>query len=267
MSRPALYCELGINWFTGCRGGLPCQEWCWARRMANRLRGRCGYPEDEPFRPTFHQEVFERPLPKARKTIALNFMGDWAFASDEQKQAMLDRMEAEWRHRFLTLTKWPAEFHRFTMPPNCWFGVSASTNADLARQLRWARDVFTHRFWLSLEPLLEAPDLKAIADAIYEGRSPDWVVVGCRSGPGARWSWGHPYGSREHAVHQWTRSVVNICKAIGIPVWVKQLPVLRQGRWRVSDEPADWPADLRIQETPWKRQKGGSDERGRRGRA
>ena len=40
------------NWFTGCEPGLPYWPRCWARALANRLKGRYGYPADEPFRPT-----------------------------------------------------------------------------------------------------------------------------------------------------------------------------------------------------------------------
>lgn len=49
------------NPVTGC---TPISEGCancYAKRMANRLRGRCGYPEDEPFRVTLHEDKLEEP--------------------------------------------------------------------------------------------------------------------------------------------------------------------------------------------------------------
>ena len=35
---------------------------CYARRMSNRLKGRYGYPKDEPFRVTFHPDRLNQPL-------------------------------------------------------------------------------------------------------------------------------------------------------------------------------------------------------------
>ena len=59
----------GIEWatetwnpVTGCsKVSAGCRN-CYAERMATRLRGRCGYPEDEPFRVTLHPERLEQPL-------------------------------------------------------------------------------------------------------------------------------------------------------------------------------------------------------------
>ena len=50
------------NPVTGCTPvSAGCQN-CYAKRMANRLRGRCGYPADDPFRVTFHPERLNEPL-------------------------------------------------------------------------------------------------------------------------------------------------------------------------------------------------------------
>lgn len=91
----------------------------------------------------------------------------------------------------------------------------------------------------------------------------DWVIVGGESGPGAR-----------PCDVAWIRSIVEQCKAAGVPVFVKQL-----GAHLVSDQPSDfengdtvvgecdlllrdpkgadpseWPADLRIRQFPEARQ-------------
>ena len=63
--------EYSWNPVTGCTPiSEGCQN-CYARRMANRLRGRCGYPAEEPFRVTLHSERLEEPfkLRKPRKVF------------------------------------------------------------------------------------------------------------------------------------------------------------------------------------------------------
>ena len=54
----------------GCRN-------CYARKMSKRLRGRFGYPADDPFRVTFHPDKLGDPL-KMRKPrmIFVCSMGD-----------------------------------------------------------------------------------------------------------------------------------------------------------------------------------------------
>jgi len=265
MSRPAKYCDLGANWFTGCEPGLPCWERCWARAMANRLKGRYGYPADEPFRPTFHEAALAKPLPRKPAVIALNFMGDWALASRDRITDMLAMMSTYPQHTFLTLTKRP---HLFTnkmvsiYPDNVWLGTSASTQAELDARLPALLAIPAAHYWLSLEPLLGPVDLRCVAAArVADGRwgvdyldteyqHVDWVVVGCESGRRARW------GGAEHD----TASVVAQCRAAGVPVWVKQLPcwvdITHEDRSvettvRVSDDPEAFPEDLRVQERPF----------------
>ena len=287
MSRPADYCDLGVNWQTGCEPGLPCWERCWARKRALMLAGNFGYPADEPFRPTFHSDVFKRPLPKKPKVIALNFMGDWALALPDYLRVMLDKIADHPQHTFLTLTKrpevllgklesaypynWPHE-----LPGNLWLGTSAATQAELDARLPALLDIPAAHYWLSLEPLLGPIDLAAalsLCSVEDDGSTPpwvNWVVVGCESGRGARWGrrgqcWPAnggglvcdqacqprvPCGVCEWEVNGWTRSLVAQCKAAGVPVWVKQLPVWKEDKWSVSDDMADFPADLRFQERP-----------------
>jgi len=255
MSRPAEYCHLGVNWFTGCRMIHSCAQFCWAQRFAERMRGRFGYPADDPFRPTFHEEVFQRPLPTKPRVICLNFMGDWAYATKEQKRRMLGRVGLYPQHVFLALTKEPDAFayDSWDFPPNLWFGVSASTTFDLSYRLRVLRRLAVRGKWLSLEPILEPLDAASVCNAFEACGNLRWVVVGCQSGPKAKETWGgnSPFGSG-WAIYDWTEQVIGICKDYAIPVWVKQLPTQKKGGPpRVSHNPADWPEELRVQERPY----------------
>lgn len=74
----------------------------------------------------------------------------------------------------------------------------------------------------------------------------DWVIVGGESGPGAR-----------ACAVEWIRSVVQQCKAAGVPVFVKQLgskPTIGgkplRLKSRKGNDMSEWPEDLRVRETP-----------------
>lgn len=101
------YVDLSWNPVTGCSMGC---TWCWARRMATRLRGRCGYPADDPFRPTFHPGRLSEPLKwKKPRRVAVGFMGDWCDpgVTDSWRDQILGAMALAGNHTFLTLTKRP----------------------------------------------------------------------------------------------------------------------------------------------------------------
>jgi len=266
---------LHLNWFTGCERGLPCWDRCWARALANRLKGRYGYPAAEPFRPTFHEEAFNRPLPKQPSVIALNFMGDWALASQRDEfWPMLDKIRCAPQHTFLTLTKRPvmlgSNVDGGDLPDNLWLGMSTFGKVDRAA---WdaLNSIPAAHYWLSYEPLLEAPELPLPL--------PHWVVAGCESGRGARWGkWlcgrnglctplrercagsgcanypAEQIDERTNEPHlevlDWLRSLRDQCAAAGTPFMCKQVPVFKGGKWLVSNYIEDFPPDLQCQERP-----------------
>lgn len=95
------YCDLALNFCTGCSNQLPCRATCWARKMSTRLaaiseRGtaagsnpyQAGLPyarqlrrRGDPFWPALHLDVMARVdkklagMKKPRR-VALNFMSD-----------------------------------------------------------------------------------------------------------------------------------------------------------------------------------------------
>lgn len=83
---------------------------CWAKRDANRMRGRFGYPEDDPFAVTLRPERLEQPLRwRKPRRVGVSFMGD-LFHKDVPDE-FIDRVFAvmalaSW-HTFLLLTKRP----------------------------------------------------------------------------------------------------------------------------------------------------------------
>lgn len=100
-------------------------------------------------------------------------------------------------HENIMARQWPL--------PNLWAGVSVDDRRHGLPRIDELRDVPAAVRWLSIEPLLE--DLGEL-----DLRGIHWVVVGCESGPGAR------------PCHlEWVLSIVEQCKAAGVPVFVKQM--------------------------------------------
>ncbi len=71
------WCDEAWNPITGCSPVSEGCKFCYARRMSNRLKGRFGYPKDEPFRVTFHPDRLEKPFKwhKPRRIFVCS-MGD-----------------------------------------------------------------------------------------------------------------------------------------------------------------------------------------------
>jgi protein gp37 len=103
--------EYSWNPVSGCTPiSEGCQN-CYAKRMANRLRGRCGYPADEPFKVTLHKDRLEEPLRlKKPRRVFVCSMGD-LFHEDVpgwMSFEVMDIILQAKQHTFLILTKRPA---------------------------------------------------------------------------------------------------------------------------------------------------------------
>ena len=95
---------------------------------------------------------------------------------------------------------------------------------------------------LSLEPLMGPVDLMKVKtgstkfqDGWALGIGIDWLIIGCESGP-----------RRRECKLEWIESLVEQGKAANCAVFVKQIPI----DGKVSTDPNQWPAHLRIQEFP-----------------
>ena len=257
----------GSSWnvMSGCSAALPCYERCYARRMAQRLRGRFGYPQDDPFAVTLHPDRLEEPLHlKKPQRIFVSSMGDlfhprvpWEFIL-----RVFLVMEATPQHTYMLLTKrvgrmawWANNMNSLvrsrTWPANVWAGVSITE----AKYLPWldvlARVPAPARF-VSLEPLLGDVNLTPwigceechgnpdrdivcgcgnVADPTNgaDPRDIDWVVCGGETGPGAR-----PMNP------EWVRSIRDQCEEAGVPFHFKGW-----GEWFPRDQ-WEWQPELTL---------------------
>lgn len=182
----------GIEWatwtwnpVTGCLHGC---TWCYARRMAKRLRGRFGYPETDPFYPTLHEDRLNDPL-KVKKPARIfavsmgDLFGTWVPIS--WMKSVMDVIEKAHWHQFIILTKDPLGVVMYDcqhpLPTNLWIGTSVEDRASLRRLKDLALLDHPYKF-ISFEPLLEDVTLSSS----YSLKDLRWVIVGAQTGPGAK---------------------------------------------------------------------------------
>lgn len=218
------------NPITGCsHAGSPGCDHCYAKRMAQRLKGRYGYPKDNPFKVTFHPDRLNQPLRWEKpKRIFVVSMGD--LFHDTVPFKLINEVFAitqiATQHTYLILTKRPKRVLEFVnwinsieiprLPPinfmhfdkNIWFGVTAENQQTADERIPILLQIPAAVRFVSCEPLLSEIDFSHLPES---GAELDWVIVGGESGPGARPM--HP---------DWARSIRDQCQAAGVPFFFKQ---------------------------------------------
>ena len=203
-----------LNPVTGCDPISPGCAHCYAKRMAQRLAGRFGYPKNEPFRVTFHPERLA--LPKTWKNpcrIFLNSMGDWMHydVKDSWIEQIWSMVNNNPQHTFITLTKRPGRLVKFfgdaKYPlPNFWHGISAENQSTYEERCHHLLQVGAAVRFISYEPLLGPITIPA--DTL---KQLDWVIAGGETGPGAR-----------ECEVEWIGSLWEQAREAGIPFFFKQ---------------------------------------------
>ncbi len=202
--------ETTWNPVTGCTKVSAGCKYCYAERMALRLRaiGQPNYKNG--FEVTLQPHMLELPLAwKKPQTVFVNSMSDLFHDSVpfEYVQRVFDVMRRAHWHRFQVLTKRAERLAELDSlldwPSNVWMGVSVEDDRQRAR-IDALRRTSAHVRFLSLEPLLgPLPALEL--DGI------DWVIVGGESGPRAR-----PMRA------EWATDLRDQCLAARVPFFFKQ---------------------------------------------
>ena len=202
--------EATWNPVTGCTKISPGCKFCYAERMARRLRAMGQRRYRNGFEVTLQEDVVDLPLRwKTPQMIFVNSMSD-LFHKDisvEFIQRCFETMRKATQHTFQVLTKRPervAELaNQLVWPDNVWMGTSVE-NADYVHRIAALVKVPAAVRFLSVEPLL-GPIPRLPLESI------DWVIVGGESGPGAR--------PMEAA---WVRQIRDRCVKKGVPFFFKQ---------------------------------------------
>jgi protein gp37 len=222
----------------GCTKISPGCKFCYAEVFAERFRGVPGHAYELGFDVRTVPGSLEIPLRwKRPRRIFVNSMSDLFHKDipDEYIRQVFDVMERASHHTYQVLTKRSDRLATLApslpWPRNIWAGVSVERQDYVTRAWDLLEVPAAVRF-LSCEPLLGALDLHEVlgdeSDDIADGpfhrasmegpsafdraRGIQWVIVGGESGNGAR-----------PMQLDWAQSIVDQCKASGVPVFVKQL--------------------------------------------
>jgi len=173
------------NPITGCTKISPGCKFCYAERMAKRLKAMGSANYENGFKLTLQDHVVELPLTwKKPQTIFVNSMSDLFHKNVPLAfiQRIFDVMNKAYWHKFQVLTKRSDILLKYNSKlnwtENIWMGVSIE-NDDYTYRINDLRKTDAKIKFLSVEPLI-GPINKLDLTNI------DWVIVGGESGPGAR---------------------------------------------------------------------------------
>lgn len=245
------------NPVTGCTKISPGCQNCYAERMAKRLRGRYGYPVDNPFRVTLHPERMFQPYKwKKPSRVFVCSMSDlfhrnipfddiWSIYDTMSGAASIKG------HTFIVLTKRPEralEFYKWVKQGlednlklgkmviswpirNLWLGVTCENQEQADKRIPILLQIPAAVRFLSVEPMLGPVDLRLNerwctygdgehhADCETKADHLNGIIVGGESGHHARPM--HP---------DWARKVRDDCVEAGVPFFFKQwgewLPII-----------------------------------------
>lgn len=238
------WCDSTWNPVVGCYH--ECQ-YCYARRIANRLKGCDESPDGSTeerivhlterlkattkggvihnaaypfgFTPTLHEYRLDDPFTKGfGKTVFVcsmaDLFGNWV--PDEWIEKVFTACKAAEGHRYLFLTKNPARYIELAQAgklpagDSFWYG-STTTSPDMPAF--WADKYNT---FVSIEPLLSR---FGSSDETGTAYSTDWAIIGAET------------GSRKDKVvpkREWVEEIVDAFHAAGKPVFMKDslIPVV-----------------------------------------
>ena len=241
------------NPITGCSPVSAGCNNCYARRMANRLRGRHGYPADNPFNVTLHPDRLEQPFRwlKPRKVFVCS-MGD-LFHEDVPFgfiAKVFGIMHSAKQHIFMVLTKRPERMKEFfewftgsercgTWPkeyPHVMIGVTAENQETADQRIPILLSIPATVRFVSVEPMLGAVEIEEYFPeydyrATYEYYREFLKMQGIKSdgkpiliNPGLDWIiCGGESGYRARSMSpDWARNLRDQCEAAGVPFCFKQ---------------------------------------------
>lgn len=233
---------------TGCSALDEGCDHCWARKMAYRLRGRYGYPQNGPFRPTFHPERLGQPARwRKPRRIACCLMGDLfhPLISADEIGRIFSAAESADQHTYLMLTKrikraarFAAEnlYPAFVPSQHIWIGTTIVNQPTAEQRSPAIAEVNSAVRFVSFEPLLGPIEPLRLHELF---QSIQWVIVGCES-------IGNRAGRFQDGFWQAAKHIVKAAKDHSVPVFVKQVPL----EGKVSHNPDEWPRWARRREFP-----------------
>lgn len=198
------------NPVTGCSKVSQGCKYCYAERMAGRLRAMRAKRYRRGFEVTLQPDLVEQPLRWAKpRLVFVNSMSDLFHEDvpDTYIRRVFSTMELASQHTFQVLTKRSERLLALSAdlpwPSNVWMGVSVE-DARVQHRIDDLQHVPAKVRFLSCEPLI-GPLHQLPLDGIH------WVIVGGESGPKAR-----PMRP------EWVGSILEQCQKQEVPFFFKQ---------------------------------------------
>ena len=194
------------NPITGCNNNCP---YCYAKKMALRLKGRSGYDKENPFKPTFHSDRLNQPLKKTKPsmifTCSMSDFFDFEVKSAWREDVYNIMDKSKW-HAYQILTKQPIIEPELidTFPKNLWLGISIDGTSKYWKEpLDTLKNSSATMKFISFEPIL--------GDVIPDDLSEiDWAIIGAQTGVGAK-----------NVNPRFVNKVVDLISSYNIPLFVK----------------------------------------------
>lgn len=245
------------NPITGCTPISEGCEHCYAKRMANQLGGRYGYPKDDPFRVTFHENRLCESINRLKpQRIFVCSMGDIGHAevkmswfrdimsiiemNPESVYMFLTKRPHELANKFDSLSRLPYNqksvddfecYWRDRLPlKNLWIGVTAENQARADERIPVLLQIPAAVRFVSIEPMLSEIDLRIVPCRAcnHPGDVLQWPCPYCK---GRRFEWpdwvicgGETGPGARHPHPMWFVDVIDDCSEAGVPVFVKKAP-------------------------------------------
>lgn len=228
------------NPVTGCTPISEGCDNCYAKRMSQRLKGRYGYPVDDPFKAgnwrgdivsgSGDNVIYEPVHWKKPRRVFVSSMGD--LFHDDVKfnhiHQIWDVMKGCPQHTFMVLTKRPERMKQVVERiyslermgwsrgfwQHVWLGITAENQEQYDKRWPILAQIPAAVHFVSVEPMLGPMDMKF---CLSRGGSPagpqeiDWVIAGCETGP-----------KRRPMIGQWVEGLKNQCVSENVPFFLKQ---------------------------------------------
>lgn len=202
--------EMTWNPVTGCSKISAGCKYCYAERMAKRLKAMGVERYKNGFRVTLQPDLLDAPLHwREPRIVFVNSMSDLFHEKVplEYIQQVFETIDKCPQHTFQILTKRSKRLKEISKelpwPSNLWMGVSVEDQRVIQR-IDDLRLVPARIRFLSCEPLI-GPLENLMLDGI------DWVIVGGESGPKAR-----------PMKKEWVTSIHRQCREADVPFFFKQ---------------------------------------------
>lgn len=171
---------------TGCSKVSPGCKYCYAEKMALRLKAMGARGYENGFELTLQPHRLKDPLKRKKPTVYfVNSMSDLFHEDIPDKYIgdVFDVMRQASHHTFQVLTKradrMSGVLNEMLVPGNVWIGVTVENKTHGIPRIEKLRQIKARIRFLSIEPMLE--DLEKL-----NLKGLHWVIVGGESGPKAR---------------------------------------------------------------------------------